>query len=116
MSLFDWSTGAVASAVAPLAVDAYSAGNSLLNQLVYSGNPAPPAPAPPPAVVNPSQADLGQSAIDASLSAGAAANQQMYQQFFGNVADTNANANAGLSIVLVVALLAGLFVAGKAIR
>lgn len=100
----DWSTGAVASVLAPLSVATVQAADNAVNSLVYSGFPSPPAPLPPPAVVNPSQADLGQSAIDASLQAGATANQANLAQFFGNVADTNANANFGLSIWFWLAL------------
>jgi hypothetical protein len=112
----DFSAGTVASVLAPLLYGTVSAADQAVNSLVYSGFPSPPSPSPPPAVVNPQQSDLGQAAINASLASGAAANQAMYQQFFGQVADVNTAANQGLSIVLVVALVAGLFLFGRVIR
>jgi hypothetical protein len=112
----DFGLPAVVDVITPLLYGATKAADDAVNSLVYSGFPSPPAPTPPPVVVNPQQSDLGQAAINASLASGAAANQAMYSQFFGQVADTTTAANQGLSIVLVVALVAGLFLFGRAIR
>jgi hypothetical protein len=115
VSLTDFSLAATVDVITPLLYGATKAADDAVNSLVYAGFPSSPAPVPPPAVVNPQQSDLGQAAINASLASGAAANQAMYQQFFGQVADVNTAANQGLSIVLVVALVAGLFLFGKSI-
>lgn len=101
----DISTSAVADVVTPLLYNATKGVTDFFNSLVYSGYPAPPSPAPPPGPSTSAQETVpGAFTPDQAIAAGAAANQQTYQDFFGTVADTNAASNAGLGFWILVAL------------